>query len=147
MLKDSASAPQVAVTRAPLSMAEQVQRAEEHGWQTAYESHRARIHARLDAPVMARRGRGDCLALVLLPIALLLVAVHPLVAIPVLLGVGSLYLAGSRRLQQERDLIAAADAEALRLWLEAGHPRPASLDAAARAISSQQQGFPRRNRA
>ena len=111
---------------APLTLAEQVRLAEARGWQMAYDSHRAHVFSQRGVPVFATRGRGDCLALVLLPFGLILLAVHPLPAILMLLVIGWLYLSGSERLRQERQAIAAAENEALRLWLEVGHPPPAA---------------------
>jgi hypothetical protein len=108
----------------PLSMADQVRLAEARGWETAYEGHRARVFSQRGVPVFPTRGQGDCLVLVLLPLGLILLAVHPLPAFLVLVAVGWLVLSGSDRLRQERREIAAAEAEALRLWLEAGHPPP-----------------------
>ena len=126
MEKDSGFASRSDRATPPLSMAEQVRRAEERGWEAAYESHRARIFSQRGVPVFASRGPGDCLALVLLPLGLILLAVHPLPATLVLVVVAWLYLSGSRRLDRERSEIAAAEAEALRLWLGQGHPRPAA---------------------
>ncbi|MFM7269609.1 MAG: hypothetical protein ACKOZT_13680 [Cyanobium sp.] len=105
-------------------MADQVRQAEARGWEAAYAAHRARIFSQRGVPVFATRGQGDCLALVLLPFGLILLAVHPLPAFMVLVVVGWLVLSGSDRLRAERREIAAAEAEALRLWLEAGHPPP-----------------------
>ena len=70
----------------------------------------------LGAPQAPSRGRGDCLALVLLPLGLVLLVVHPLPAAIVLAVVGWLYLAGSDRLSSEREAIRAADHEAARRW-------------------------------
>lgn len=84
-----------------LSMAEQVRQAEARGWEAAYEAHRARIFSQRGVPVFATRGQGDCLALVLLPFGLILLAVHPLPAFMVLVVVGWLVLSGSDRLRAE----------------------------------------------
>ncbi|MFM7269377.1 MAG: hypothetical protein ACKOZT_12485 [Cyanobium sp.] len=111
----------------PLSMADQVRLAEARGWQAAYEAHRAHVFSERGVPVFATRGKGDCLALVLLPLGLILLAVHPLPAFLVLVVVGWLVLSGSDRLREDRRAIAAADAAALRLWLAAGHPPPSPV--------------------
>lgn len=111
-----------------LTLAEQARLAEERSWEGAYASHRARVLAQRDAPLFASRGRGDCLALVLLPLGLVLLAVHPLPAILVLVAVAWLLLSGSDRQRRDRAAMQAAEAEALRLWLEAGHPGPVGAE-------------------
>lgn len=116
------------------SLAEQVRQAEQHTWQGAYAAHRARVLSQRGVPVFASRGRGDCLALVLLPLGLILLAVHPLPATLVLILVAWLVLSGSDRLRQERGEIAEAETEALRLWLQAGHDPPVGMEEQARAL-------------
>ena len=106
-----------------------VRAAERQAYEAAYASHRSRVHSQLGIPLDASRGQGGCLALVLLPLGLILLTVHPLPAILVLVVVGWLYLSGSERLRQERSAIDAVDAEALRLWLEAGNPPPQGIGA------------------
>jgi len=108
------------------SLAEQVQQAEQQAWQSAYASHRSHVHSQLGVPLFPSRGRGDCLALVLLPFGLILLVVHPLPATLVLAVVGWLVLSGNDRFRREREAIRQADAEALRRWLAAGNPPPAS---------------------
>jgi len=111
------------------NLAANVRAAERHAYEAAYASHRSRVHSQLGIPLYASRGQGGCLALVLLPLGLILLTVHPLPAILVLVVVGWLYLSGSERLRQERSAIDGADAEALRLWLEAGNPPPQGIGA------------------
>lgn len=106
-----------------------VRAAERQAYEAAYASHRSQVHSQLGIPLDASRGQGGCLALVLLPLGLILLTVHPLPAILVLVVVGWLYLSGSERLRQERSAIDAADVEALRLWLEAGNPLPQGIGA------------------
>lgn len=106
-----------------------VRAAERQAYEAAYASHRSRVHSQLGIPLDASRGQGGCLALVLLPLGLILLTVHPLPAILVLVVVGWLYLSGTERLRQERSAIDAVDAEALRLWLEAGNPPPQGIGA------------------
>lgn len=108
------------------SLSDQVRQAEDQAWQSAYASHRSRVHSQLGVPLFPSRGRGDCLALVLLPIGLILLVVHPLPATLVLAVVGWLVLSGNDRIRQEREAIRQADAEALRRWLAAGNPPPAA---------------------
>lgn len=111
------------------NLAANVRAAERHAYEAAYASYRSRVHSQLGIPLYASRGQGGCLALVLLPLGLILLTVHPLPAILVLVVVGWLYLSGSERLRQERSAIDGADAEALRLWLEAGNPPPQGIGA------------------
>ena len=106
------------------SLADQVQQAEQQAWQSAYASHRSSVHSQLGVPLFASRGRGDCLALVLLPLGLVLLLVHPLPATLVLVVVAWLVLSGNDRFRQEREAIRQADAEALRRWVEAGNLPP-----------------------
>lgn len=110
----------------PFSLAEQVRLAEQRSLDGAYASHRARVLSRRGVPVFASRGPGDCLALLLLPLGLVLLAVHPLPATVVLVVVAWLLLSGSERQRRERAEIEEAEAEARRLWIEAGHDPPSS---------------------
>jgi hypothetical protein len=111
------------------NLAAEVRAAERHAYEAAYASHRSRVHSQLGIPLYASRGQGGCLALVLLPLGLILLTVHPLPAILVLVVVGWLHLSGSERLRQERSAIDGAYAEALRLWREAGNPPPQGIGA------------------
>lgn len=139
-MEQDPATPSARRTQRPLpSLAEQVQRAEARSLEGAYAGHRAQILSRRGAPVFASRGRGDCLALVLLPFGLILLVVHPLPATLVLLVVAWLVLSGSDRFRQQRAEIAEAEAEALRLWLAAGHRDPAGGEPLGRGGSQSQR--------
>jgi hypothetical protein len=94
----------------------QIREAERQAEQVAYSDHRDRVRMELGAPRVPSRGNGDCLALALLPLGLILLVVHPAPAIAVLVAVGWLYLVGSDRQRSDREAIQAADREAERLW-------------------------------
>lgn len=93
-----------------------IRQAEAQLARSSYATHRDRVRMELGAPQQASRGRGDCLALALLPLALILLVVHPVPAILLLVLVGWLYLAGSEQRRRELAAIRAADAEAERRW-------------------------------
>ena len=95
---------------------QQIKDAERRADRVAFAEHRDRVRTDLGAPLTASRGSGDCLALALLPLGLILLVVHPLPAIVVLVTVGWLYLAGSDRRERDQRAIRAADAEAERRW-------------------------------
>ena len=106
----------------------QIREAERQAEQVAYSEHRDRVRLDLGAPRIASRGNGDCLALALLPVGLILLVVHPAPAIAVLVAVGLLYLAGSDRQRSDQEAIEAADREAERLWRQRGIPPQDSAD-------------------
>ena len=56
----------------------------------------------LGAPSAPSRGTGDCLALVLVPLGLVLMLVHPAPAIAMWALAGCLVLAGSNQLKRDR---------------------------------------------
>ena len=70
----------------------------------------------LGAPSETSRGTGDCLALVLVPLGLVLMLVHPAPAIAMRALAACLVLAGSNRIKRDRAAIRAADGEAERCW-------------------------------
>lgn len=94
----------------------QIREAERKAEQVACSEHRDQVRMELGAPRVPSRGNGDCLALVLLPVGLILMVVHPVPAITVLGVVGWLFLAGSDRQRSDRKAIEDADAEAERRW-------------------------------
>lgn len=109
-------------------MLRQIREAERQAEQVAYAEHRDRVRLDLGAPRIAGRGNGDCLALTLLPVGLILLVVHPAPAIAVLVAVGWLYLAGSDRQRSDQEAIEAADREAERLWRQRRIPPQDSAD-------------------
>lgn len=100
---------------------ELIRRAEELAEQAAYSLHRDKVRSAMGASGRPSRGTPGCLSLSVLPVAMVLLTVHPLPGILALgLGLG-LYLAGSTHLARGRERLAAADAEAQRLW-QRSHP-------------------------
>jgi hypothetical protein len=94
----------------------EILRAGEQAQQVAYAEVRYQVRMELGAPNEPSRGSGDCLALVLVPLGLILMLVHPAPAIAVWAMAAGLYLAGSSQLKRDRAAIRAADAEAERRW-------------------------------
>jgi hypothetical protein len=94
----------------------QILRAEEQAQQLAYAKFRDQVRMELGAPSEPSRGTGDCLALVLVPLGLILMLAHPAPAITVWAMAGCLVLAGSNQLKRDRAAIRAADAEAESRW-------------------------------
>ncbi|MCX5957772.1 MAG: hypothetical protein NTW51_15560 [Cyanobacteria bacterium] len=91
-------------------------RAGEKAQQVAYAQFRVQVRMELGAPSEPSRGTGDCLALVLVALGLILMLVHPAPAIAVWVLSGCLVLAGSNQMKRDRAAIRAADAEAERRW-------------------------------
>lgn len=94
----------------------EILRAGEQAQQVAYAKLHVQVRMELGAPSEPSRGTGDCLALVLVPLGLILMLVHPAPAIAVWALAGCLVLAGSNQMKRERAVIRAADAEAERRW-------------------------------
>jgi len=95
----------------------QILRAGEQAQQLAYAKLRDQVRMELGAPSEPSRGTGDCLSLVLMPLGLILMLVHPAPSIAVWAMKGCLVLAGLNHLNRDRAAIRAADAEAERRWL------------------------------
>ena len=94
----------------------EILRAGEQAQHVAHAELRDQVRMELGAPSEPSRGTGDCLALVLVPLGLILMLVHPAPAIAVWAMAGCRYLAGSNQLKRERGAIRAADAETERRW-------------------------------
>jgi hypothetical protein len=94
----------------------EILRAGEQAQKVAYAELRDQVRMELGAPSEPSRGTGDCLALVLVPLGLILMLVHPAPAIAVWAMAGCLYLEGSNRQKRDRAAIRAADAEAESRW-------------------------------
>ena len=58
-------------------MQREIMRAGEKAQQVAYSEFRVQVRMELGAPSEPSRGTGDCLALVLVPLGLVLMLVHP----------------------------------------------------------------------
>ena len=97
-------------------MQRDILRAGEKAQQVAYAQFRVQVRMELGAPSEPSRGTGDCLALVLVALGLILMLVHPAPAIAVWVMSGCLVLAGSNQMKRDRAAIRAADAEAERRW-------------------------------
>ena len=82
----------------------------------AYAELHVQVSIELGAPSEPSRGTGDCLALVLVPLGLVLMLVHPAPAIARWALAGCLVLAGSNQMKRDRAAIQAADNEAERRW-------------------------------
>jgi len=94
----------------------EIRRAEEQAQLVAYAKLRDQVRMELDAPIEPSRGNGHLLALVLAPLGLILMLIHPVPAIACWAMAACLYLAGSDHLKRDRAAIRAADAEAERRW-------------------------------
>ena len=94
----------------------EILRAGEQAQHVAHAELRNQVRMELGAPSEPSRGTGDCLALVLVPLGLILMLVHPAPAIAVWAMAAGLYLAGSNQLKRDRAAIRGADAEAERRW-------------------------------
>jgi hypothetical protein len=97
-------------------MQREIMRAGEKAQQVAYAKLRVQVRMELGAPSEPSCGTGDCLALVLVPLGLVLMLVHPAPAIAMWALAGCLVLAGSNQLKRDRAEIQAADGEAKRRW-------------------------------
>ena len=82
----------------------------------AYAELQVQVSIELGAPSEPSRGTGDCLALVLVPLGLVLMLVHPAPAIAMWALAGCLVLAGSNQMKRDRAAIQPADNEAERRW-------------------------------
>ena len=94
----------------------EIQRAEEQAQLVAYAKLRDQVRIERGAPGEPSRGNGPVLALVLAPLGLILMLIHPAPAIACWAMAACLYLAGSDHLKRDRAAIRAADAEAERRW-------------------------------
>ena len=94
----------------------EIRRAEEQAQLVAYAKLRAQVRMELGAPGEPSRGNGHYLALLLAPLGLILMLIHPAPAIACWAMAACLYLAGSDHLKRDRAAIRAADAEAERRW-------------------------------
>jgi hypothetical protein len=94
----------------------EIEKAGRQAKQLAYAQLRDQVRIERGAPSEPGRGTGDCLAVVLLPIGLVLMLVHPAPAIAVWAMAGALYLAGSDHQKRDRAAIRAADEETERRW-------------------------------
>jgi hypothetical protein len=97
-------------------MQREILRAGEKAQQVAYAELRFQVRMELGAPSEPSRGTVDCLALVLVPLGLVLMLVHPAPAIAMWALAGCLVLAGSNQMKRDRAAIQAADGEAERRW-------------------------------
>jgi len=82
----------------------------------AYELHREQVRLAHDAAPAPDRGPAGCLALILVPIGLLLLTVHPVPGMVVLTLGAAAYLMGSQHLDRTRQQLEQADAEADLRW-------------------------------
>jgi hypothetical protein len=94
----------------------EIQRAEEQAQLVAYAKLRDQVRIERGAPGEPSRGNGPVLALVLAPLGLILMLIHPAPAIACWAMAACLYLAGSDHLKRDRAAIRAADAEAELRW-------------------------------
>lgn len=91
----------------------------------AYAQYRERMRVAHEAPPAPNRGPAGCAALVVLPLGLLLLTVHPLPGMLVLSLGAALHLLGSRHLDRTRQQLREADADTDRRWQgTAAGPRP-----------------------
>ena len=95
-------------------MQREIMRAGEKAQQVAYAELQVQVRMELGAPSEPSRGTGDCLVLV--PLGLVLMLVHPAPAIAMWALAGCLVLAGSNQMKRDRAAIQAADDEAERRW-------------------------------
>jgi len=100
----------------------EIQRAEEQAQLVAYAKLRDQVRIERGAPGEPSRGNGPVLALVLAPLGLILMLIHPAPAIACWAVAACLYLAGSDHLKHDRAAIRAADAEAERRWRRQQRP-------------------------
>ncbi|MCS5693452.1 hypothetical protein NZK33_15900 [Cyanobium sp. FGCU-6] len=82
----------------------------------AFELHREQVRLAHDAGQAPDRGAAGCLALILVPIGLLLLTVHPAPGMVVLCLGAVAYLKGSEHLDRSRRQLEQADAEADLRW-------------------------------
>ena len=97
-------------------MQREIMRAGEKAQQVAYAELHVQVRMELGAPSEPSRDTGDCLALVLVPLGLVLMLVHPAPAIAMWALAGCLVLAGSNQMKRDRAAIQPADNEAERRW-------------------------------
>lgn len=97
-------------------MQREIMRAGEKAQQVAYAELHVQVRMELGAPSEPSRDTGDCLALVLVPLGLVLMLGHPAPAFAMWALAGCLVLAGSNQLKRDRAAIQAADDEAERRW-------------------------------
>ena len=97
-------------------MQREIVRAGEKSQQLAYAELHVRVRMELGVPSEPSRGTGDYLALVLVPLGLVLMLVHPAPAIAMWALAGCLVLAGSNQMKRDCAAIQAADDEAERRW-------------------------------
>jgi hypothetical protein len=97
-------------------MQREIVRAGEKSQQVAYAELHVQVRMELGVPSEPSRGTGDYLALVLVPLGLVLMLVHPAPAIAMWALAGCLVLAGSNQMKRDRAAIQAADDEAERRW-------------------------------
>lgn len=121
----------------------EILRAGEQAQQVAYAELRDQVRMELGAPSEPSRGTGDCLALVLVPLGLILMLVHPAPAIAVWAMAGCLVLEGSNRLKRDRAAIRAADAEAERRWRRQQQPATSDEEAWTLTAELRPPGLPR----
>ena len=112
--------PQPDATQPTLRHRELVRLAESQADERAWLLHRERVRQILGAPVRPSRGTPGCLSLVLIPLGLVLLTVHPLPGTLTLSLAAAFYLAGSTHLSEGRQRLESADAEAARSWQEKG---------------------------
>jgi hypothetical protein len=98
-------------------MQREIMRAGEKAQQVAYAELRVQVRMELGAPSEPSRGTGDCLALVLMPLGLVLMLVHPAPP-PSPSGRWRVawVLAGSNQMKRDRAASQASDDEAERRW-------------------------------
>lgn len=82
----------------------------------AFELHREQVRLDKEAPPAPDRGPAGCLALILVPIGLLLLTVHPVPGMVVLTLGAMAYLMGSHHLDRTRQQLEQADTEADLRW-------------------------------
>jgi len=97
-------------------MQREIVRAGEKSQRLAYAELHVQVRMELGVPSEPSRGTGDYLALVLMPLGLVLMLVHPAPAIAMWALAGCLVLAGSNQMKRDCAAIQAADDEAERRW-------------------------------
>ncbi|MEB3165946.1 MAG: hypothetical protein VKO65_04675 [Cyanobacteriota bacterium] len=92
--------------------------------QQAFARHREQVRLAREAPVSPNRGPAGCGALVVVPIGLLLLTVHPLPGMLLLSLGGVLYLIGSHHLERTQQQLRESELAARQHWQN--RHRPAS---------------------
>jgi hypothetical protein len=95
---------------------ELVRLADANAERQAFALHREQVRLAHDASLSPDRGAVGCLALILVPIGLLLLTVHPAPGMLVLCLGAAAYLKGSQHLDRTRRQLEQADAEADLRW-------------------------------